>query len=232
VWADVPEMEQETNALLKEVLVLRYFSVGRELQEEAVLKLGELTERIDAFRKQAQERKDEPAANLAFVFLQYVAGTIHFLSMWLHLKKDRIEDAWVSLTDSQENINCGLRLLDKESFRQVAGLLHVLEQVLFPPQVFLSCAYQYGWAKCSICGQVYGECDHLAGKLYMGEMCTKEVQEVGHVEHVAIVQYPDDKALRVPALLDGDKKLCSLTLRIVGENDGEIEGVPILRANR
>jgi hypothetical protein len=231
MWADVPQMEQDVNALLNEAVGLRYFTVGKELHEETIARLDALAKEIEAFRKRAQEQKEEEAANLAFAFLQYVVGTTCLLSMWVQLKEDCPDDACVSIVNAQRAIECGLRLLPNDAFQQVSELLHFLEHVLFPPQLFSSIAHQYGWAECSICGQTYGDCDHLAGQLYMGQMCAKVIREISHVDHVAIVRNPADKALRIPAWPDGDKVRCTLTRRVVGENDGKIQGVPILRAN-
>ncbi len=62
----------------------------------------------------------------------------------------------------------------------------------------------------------------------MGEMCYQVVRNIGNIDHVAIVDYPADKRLRFPALVNGED-LCSLTRRkrVVPDHDGEGKGTEI-----
>jgi hypothetical protein len=223
MWSGLDEMQKETLETIQAALHHGYFSVGKELQEAHIKGLQELLDKIGSFKKQAQERRDETAANTSFVMMQYVNGVAEFLSMWVQLKEDKLEQAWESLVEAQGSIACGLRLLELKGFSSFNARLDAAEKILFPPQVFTSSALRFAWSECSICGQKYGECDHLAMKLYMGEMCRQVVHDITYVDHVAIVKEPDDKRLRFPVVW-GAINLCSLTRREVPQEAKSEEG--------
>ena len=81
--------------------------------------------------------------------------------------------------------------------------LDALEHHMFPAQMFFSPGMIIREARCSICGQEYGECDHLAGKPYMGELCTREIVHVD-LEEVSLVTNPANKHARGIIISDKD----------------------------
>ena len=145
------------------------------------------------------------------------------LEVWINLKLDQPDAAWEALVAAQEEIGCGMRLRPNASFREVPELLRDMERLLFPAQVFVSSAIKYESAECSACGSVYGECDHLAGELNMGEMCVAVVRNVLGIDHVAIVKQPDNKRCRCPTWPDGDVQRCCFTHRVVAQADRGLE---------
>ncbi len=86
--------------------------------------------------------------------------------------------------------------------------------------------------ECTICDKVYGECEHVAGRLYMGQMCVRRVRDIGPVDHIAIVDHPRDKGCRWTKVKDDGYMYCTLTRRQLekaGEDRGNVE-VCVLRA--
>jgi hypothetical protein len=90
--------------------------------------------------------------------------------------------------------------------------------VLFPPQVFTSSGLTFEYATCTICEGIYGECGHVAGKLYMGHLCGKRLVNI-EMDHSAIVDRPADKGCRVTAVQVGTQMRCKLTRRALEEID-------------
>lgn len=74
--------------------------------------------------------------------------------------------------------------------------LEAIEELVFPPQVFISSGMIVGKQECSICGAEYGDCNHLVGKPYMGRFCYIIAKDLS-LDHVSIVEHPADKRCRV-----------------------------------
>jgi hypothetical protein len=58
--------------------------------------------------------------------------------------------------------------------------------------LFMSSGMIIEESHCSICGQEYGDCTHLTGKAYMGEICQRIIKKCTPLE-VSIVDHPADK---------------------------------------
>jgi len=71
------------------------------------------------------------------------------------------------------------------------------EKLLFPLQQFVSVSHYFGCAECTICDKVYGECEHVAGRLYMGQLCVKRFRDISGANHIAFVDHPRDKGFRL-----------------------------------
>jgi hypothetical protein len=210
-------MQVEIDSALKEALGLAYCSCGTELQVQAVNRLADLYVRAGESRLAATTRTDEELANYAAIAQQFIHGIQNFLRVWIHLKQDEAEDAWDALVDAQEQIESGLRFNENQGFREIAKQLLAIEQLAFPPQVFTSPGFIYRTATCTICGAIYGECEHLAGRLYMGNFCAAHVKDDVELDHQAIVDIPEDKGCRITRFQRGTQMVDKLTLRIVGD---------------
>jgi hypothetical protein len=212
MWSTREEMLKAADDVLKDALGYGYVSIGSELQEEAIARVEGLQSKIEQYRKDAITQKDEESANLAWIVGRFADGIHQFLSIWLHIKNDQMESAWDALINAQGNLESALKLRHAEGLSRLNHNLHAIEKLLFPPCSFISSSILYGSTKCSICGSEYGECDHVSGRLYMGEMCCQVVRNILSVDHVAIIDDPEDKRLRFPALVNGEDR-CSLTRR-------------------
>lgn len=212
MWSTPDEMLKAADEVLEEALSYGYVSIGRELQEEAIARVTSFQSQIEQQRKAAIVRKDEESADLAWIVGRFAAGICEFLSMWVHIKNDQMESAWDALVNAQGNLEAALKLRHAEGLFHLNRNLHAIEILLFPPCKFVSSSILYGSTDCGICGSEYGECDHVSGRLYMGEMCCQVVRNIMHADHVAIVDHPEDKRLRFPAVVNGEDR-CSLTRR-------------------
>ena len=72
------------------------------------------------------------------------------------------------------------RILVSRMRHQPLPKMLAIEKLIFPPQKFTSWGIVFRSRLCSICGSEYGEgdCDHLVGKPYMGEICHTRVLEL------------------------------------------------------
>jgi hypothetical protein len=117
--------------------------------------------------------------------------------MWLLLKEGEPDKAWESLVRAQ--------MLAASAARAHAGFAHLerhaqhledIERLIFPPQVFVSTGSIVKRQTCSICGSEYGECEHLAGRPYFGEVCAIVAGDL-EINHAAVVKNPADKGCRI-----------------------------------
>ena len=91
---------------------------------------------------------------------------------------------------------------EKKRLRDIEQRLEDLsqyEELLFPPQAFMSAGFISDSLECSICGSPYAKCQHLRGRPYMGRFC-----EINHRnprgDHAALVDSPADKRCRVTSI--------------------------------
>lgn len=231
-WAAVTEMRKEVNESFKEGHRYCYASCGHELQTEQQHRVHALLQRLDKYRHEAIEAMDEEVANAAFISLTLVEGLLNHLQLWLLLKADRMDEAWGQLVEAQDSVQLALRFVQSELLQHWYMELLALEKLLFPPQQFVSSSHTFGYAECTICHQVYGECDHVAGRLYMGQLCVKQIHEITGADHIALVDHPRDKGCRWTKVKRNGYMYCTLThrrLEEAGDDRGDAE-MCILRA--
>jgi hypothetical protein len=210
-------MQKAVEKTLNECLPLAYGSVGSELQADGINRLAALHEQVGKLWGRSRTRRRDDDAALAFACLRFIGGTASLLRMWLWIKQDDMAAAWDSLVDAQDEIECGLRFLDWPEMHNAYGVLLMLEKGLFPRQQFVSPSLVFEYALCTICGGVYGDCGHVVGRLYAGQMCSMSPKNFTTFDHVAFVEHPYDKGCRVTEMQSGDRMVCALTRRDAGE---------------
>jgi hypothetical protein len=144
------------------------------------------------------KENDEDSANTLLAIECFCQALQSEMLMWLALKKEDPNNAWDYLIDAQGWVKASTRVKYLKRLQQEEYIekLHQIEKVVFPPQVFNSPAMVIRSVQCSICKEKYGKCNHIAGKAYMGRLCSEQVTEF-EFQHVAIVSYPFDKKARV-----------------------------------
>ncbi len=193
----LPNFIIEFNDLVKESQV--FLSIARDsaLQQEASINLKNLLLKIAQEKKKAIENNDEDYANLLLACECVAKSLLNELKMWLLLKQEKPEDAWDFLVAAQTEATDAAKAHDGiRHFENHRNRLEIIERVVFPHQVFVSIGTIVGKQECSICSEDYDECEHLAGKPYMGEFCCVIVKNV-KLDHVSIVENPADKRCRV-----------------------------------
>ncbi len=211
-WSTDEEINREVLAAVNGGMCHAHFTCGIEFQREHIEKLGSVHDRLKRLRYDFISKADEPYANAAFRAQMLVSGIKHFLEMWVRLKEDDPVKAWDSLVEAQQKLAIAQRILFDPDTNNL--LLHLLavEQTIFPPQTFFSSAYTYAEAICSICNQTYGECSHVSGRIYMGQICRRRIPK-SSVTEVSIVFTPKDKRCRATDYAEDGKVYCTLTRR-------------------
>jgi len=193
----LPSFIAKFNEKIKEAEVFLSITRDSNLQREAIDSLQQLQIAVDAEKDIAIKHGDEDYANLLLGCECVTAALIAELKMWLFLKEENPDAAWDELVRAQ--------MASWDAVRAHQGFAHLsnqfkkleaIEKIVFPPQVFVSSGMIVKKQECSICGGEYGECDHLAGKPYMGRFCYIIARDLS-VDHVAIVEQPADKRCRI-----------------------------------
>lgn len=206
------ELNEEIVAAVNEGMGHAYLTTELELQAAQIERLRSLGNRLASLRAAFRDHSDEPNANAAFRAQMIVSATKDFLEMWVLLKQNEAVGAWKKLAEAQESIRIAERIETAEETRRF--LLHLLaaEKTVFPPQLYLSSAYIYDEAFCSICDERHGDCAHVAGRIYMGQICRRVIRE-SRMQEVSIVLDATDKRCRVDRYGEGGKVFCTLTRR-------------------
>lgn len=193
---------------------LTYIVRDSDLQRDAIVKLSELAAKVHDWKRQAIADQSEDHANIFLGCECAVKALQAELEMWLQLKNDKPDDAWNKLIVAQ--------MATRDAVRSHPGFSHLearaarlvnIERVVFPKQVFFSAGLIVERQQCSICGTDYDECAHVAGKPYMGQMCSVILRNVA-ADHVAIVDEPANKQCRVVEFSDAGGRRNRMTWRL------------------
>ena len=167
------------------------------LQKECCDKLEAMASDCAALKSQAVVDADEDLANLLLGFECVAASLRAELEMWVLLKEEKPDGAWDKLVTAQMAATDPVRAHRGFAHNEArVQRLDDIEQLIFPPQVFFSVGLIIWYRECSICGSQYGDCDHLVGKPYWGELCHTIVKDC-KIDHVALVKHPANKVCRV-----------------------------------
>lgn len=159
---------------------------------------------IDRHRLNAIADNNERDANKWWCIEQIYTVINAYLSLYHNLKNGQYEDAWHYLCevdteqsflfDNKESFDFGNEANDKFGIFYIRNHLKYIEK-MYPYEWFTSREEIIREEKCSICSKtisVRHPCGHRPGKLYMGELCLREVTKVDF-KGLAIVKDPFDK---------------------------------------
>lgn len=193
----ITDLVEEFNPPIREAEVLLSIARDSELQRQGVVRLSELLVRLHEAKQIAIASEDEDRANALLGFECVAASLRSELMMWLFLKREEPEKAWDCLVEAQTAAASSVRAHDGfEHNVHHTERLEAIEQLVFPPQVFTSSGLLVDRQLCSICGQDYDECEHLATFPYMGEFCSIVAEGLA-LDHVSLVDEPADKRCRI-----------------------------------
>lgn len=180
--------------------VYRSLAKSSKLQIEQCRALDLLQINAARFKQVSIRRADEDGANLFLAYECAIGAVRSELLMLILLKRDMPNEAWDQLVAAQ--MGC------MDASRAHSGFAHCqkrledlnqYEELLFPPQAFMSAGFISDSLDCSICDSPYSKCQHLRGKPYMGRFC-----EINHRnprgDHAALVDSPADKRCRVTSV--------------------------------
>lgn len=157
-------------------------------------------EEIEKLRKNAISLRQEDEANYFWCLMQIYRIQKGYISAINSLKNQKYEDAWCSLDHvdielSYLEANFDIAQNDDKYHMEFIGRMIKEYQKLFPYCHFFSRECVIKAEKCSICGKpisLRNRCGHKAGKLYMGELCLREVVDI-EFKALCIVTDPFDK---------------------------------------
>lgn len=122
-----------------------------------------------------------------YVFTYQELKASHFESAW-----NRLDQIDITIGNICENFD--LYSNDLFGLLKIRNQIHELQK-LFPYIYFLSREMVILKERCSVCGKentLRNHCDHIPGKLYMGQLCAKIIEKA-NLKAIAIVKKPFDK---------------------------------------
>ena len=191
------ECIKSLNTIVEDCEIYDFATRDSDLQKEACETLHGMLARCANLKAQAITQQDEEFANTLLGFECVAYSLLGSLSMWIKLKEQRPDEAWDHLISAQS-----AAIYAAKADRHFSHLekrvkdLENIEELIFPPQVFVSAGLIVRRQECSICQCEYGECNHLAGRPYWGEFCSIVAKDF-EGNHVALVKAPADKRCRI-----------------------------------
>jgi hypothetical protein len=213
---NIKKYEEIVISVLQENSKYLYFVRGEELQKQALDQLLKLKEKISSDKREYISQKNEFMANSMLSFEFLIQAHVDLLNMIISLKNDDPESAWTSLIQAESNLHWsaassrGLFMLNLESLLKITSFY---ENYIFPPQTYNSIEAVYTTSQCSICKGEYGECDHIKGRAYMGEMCYEVMTGIKEFTGLSIVDEPASKHHRITHFSDAGHMINVMTLR-------------------
>jgi len=193
---------EEFGELVAEYRMLRFATIGRDLQANLLAKLDDVHQRSIALKLDAVRSDDEEGANGLLCLARCVDVFRSELLMWLALRDEDAHAAWENLLRAQDAARDALQAHPRgRGFESDFERLQVIEHLVFPPQGYTSLGLVARSSKCSICGGEYGECGHISGRSYMGELCSRILNEI-EIREISFVFNPANKHARITAISD------------------------------
>lgn len=213
---ELETFQQEFNHTVSEAQRFCFAARGREFQEQALSQLEALRKKAGDVKQNYVRSKNEDSANALLSYEAIISALVSELRMWIALKDDNPNSAWSHLVNAQEAAHESAQAHALASlFSGYTQRLSVMERILFPPQIFVSTGEVVEEIECSICGRSYGECDHIAGRPYLGEICYQKITKIKRFDHLAIVEEPASKHHRTTAMTDGDVSRDVMSWKVV-----------------
>ena len=213
---------KEYNELIKECQKFCFICRAKEFQQDAINKLTTTKHKAIDLKEKMIELEDENYANIMLSLENLIDAVINELEMWIKLKEDNPNEAWDFLIDAQYAIRNALHahsMALKLNGEGYSNKLHLLEKLLFPPQMFCSMGSIIEYEECSICGNEYGECEHIVGKAYMGKICVRIITKIREIKEVSIVEVPGNKRARTYRITDNGITRDFMTWRVIKKNE-------------
>jgi len=191
-----------------------FFSIDSGLQRNSDVALDEMVERVSSVLDISQEQNFETLSNLLTGFICHVRSMQFELRAYLHMKDGDMSAAWNAIVDARGASYAAIRADSMYSDVCKTRIAHFdeMEKLLFPPQLFLSAGGVVKSSECSICNADYRNCNHIAGRIYNGQFCSRIVTKFIPNE-VSIVKDPADRKCRATSFSEGNEKYDTLTLR-------------------
>ena len=213
------DIVDQYNAILEESRKLDYFVRDKVLQENQISKLDKFRLQLKGYKQQAVSLSDEESANRFYHLQCVINAQISSLRIWVSLKNDKANDAWVNLIDAQEYIVYAIQSSDQHfGIDDFAERLRKIENVVFPGfPLYNSLGLVFSGGVCSICDKPLEECDHIEGRIYWGRICQRIGISHLEVNHSAIVSVPKDRRCIITEIETDDGQMKDyITWKLLG----------------
>lgn len=190
-------------ALIKECERFAVLCRSSRLHRENAAKLRGMLAKASEQKAAAIGAGDEPTANELLAYEYTLDALANEIEMYVALKADDAGAAWTHLVNAQMAASHAVKAHAVAAHLEKIYIprLYTLERLLFPKQIFMSIGFITEESECSICHAVYGECEHIKGRPYMGQLCARVVTKTS-VREVSLVEEPASKHCRVISFTD------------------------------
>jgi hypothetical protein len=197
------QARQVFHGAAKECERFAVLSRSSRLQSEHAGRLRDARLRVSVAKKALIDCAAEDGANELLAFEFMLDALANELDMYAALKRDDPGAAWTKLVNAQMAALHAVRSHAVAAHLEQAHIprLHVIEQLMFPKQMFMSVGLIVEHAVCSICSSVYGDCEHVKGRPYMGQMCACIITKSTLLE-TSLVEDPANKHCRILSITD------------------------------
>ena len=220
-WDSYDGFVKEMTQVISWCQQFMFITRAKELQEQAVARLGELLNKVRQAKYKAITDQAEEWARLLLLNEYITESFLEFGKMWIHIKNDEMDQAWDSLINAQMAVRHALLVRHDPELEKHNERLHLIESMMFPPQLFVSPGLVIEDAECSVCGKEYGECGHVKGRVYMGELCARIIKKFT-IKEVSLVDEPADKHCRTLSFGKDGNIYDFMTLRLIADkSEGE-----------
>ena len=191
-----------------------FITVGIEIQKEEIETIQNYLKELSELKSEFVKKDLENEANLVYCIENSLLAIAYELQMLVHLKEDKMSEAWNNLVRAQVIYGTVISNspFQSEENDNYLNRLEQYEKLLFPNLYFQSVGGIIKESHCSICNQKSGKCDHIKGKLYKGELCTRVITDI-QLEEVSLVENPANKHCRVLSIEQNGKVIDIVTLR-------------------
>lgn len=216
---NLSQLIEEFDEVISSTKNVAFLSIGIEIQKNEIEFIKKCRSLLSNSKTQFQLKFLEDEANTIFLIENTLLAIQNEIQMLVNFKEDKMDEAWENLVKAQTTFSSVIRNYPENQKPDTKYLerLSAYEKLLFPKIFFQSAGSIVKKSHCSICKKEYGECDHLKGKLYNGELCCRIITEQ-ELEEISIVENPANKLCRILTFKRGGITIDLLTLRKVIES--------------
>lgn len=214
-FPDLDNFLKKYNSIVSKAQSKAIFVRGIELQKKEIDYLDSLLTKIQRVKRKSIKENNNKKSNFLLCLELCIEAVKNELLLIIALKEDKPDFAWECLITAQNSISLSIRNhpFNGDYLLGYAQRLYLYEQTLFPNMMFASRGCVVGKSECSICNRKYGDCNHIKGYAYMGEICAEIINEIISIDEISLVENPADKRCRIISYNENGKNYDVFTHR-------------------
>jgi len=173
---------------------------------------AELHQRVE--NERGDSEADESTLAGLFVADRFIGLVAAYCRVWPLIADGQFSGSWLVLQDAMDSLRLVKRFSDLDVSFFESSLVEL--ESAYPYGLFLSVGMRVEFFECSICGADIdsADCPHRRRELYQGVMACAIAREVAELDHVSLVEHPEDKRCVVQYEDDGPQ---FRLIRYIGE---------------